>query len=263
MDSDNSIVPAGTVVVHPRQRHAALSLSQAQPAHPSPDATFVYSEVNTRVQQVPAAWMFTRIEAPWLAALAKRSIDVLGAAVGLVLTAPIWVIAALAVRCDGEGAVLFRQVRVGKDGRSFCMLKFRTMCVDAERRKAELAAHNQMSGPVFKMQNDPRITRLGRFLRKYSIDELPQLVNVLRGEMSLVGPRPALPSEVSQYEPWQHQRLRVKPGLTCLWQVNGRNEVDFEEWMRLDLEYISRFSLGLDLLIILKTVPAVLRGTGV
>jgi lipopolysaccharide/colanic/teichoic acid biosynthesis glycosyltransferase len=136
------------------------------------------------------------------------------------------------------------------------------MCVDAETKKAELAAQNEMSGPVFKIREDPRVTRLGKFLRKYSIDELPQLFNVLHGDMSLVGPRPPLPAEVSRFEGWQRRKLSVKPGLTCLWQVNGRNSIDFEDWMQLDLEYIDNWSLMLDAKILAKTVPTVLKGSG-
>lgn len=262
MDSGDTITPTGTVVVRPGQGEFSLQL-QAQGAHYSQGTAVATRSRDAAPDAVPAAWMFTPITRPGISHVVKRIMDFGGGIAGLIVTMPLWVLAAIAVKCDGQGGVLFRQVRVGKDGRTFLMLKFRTMCVDAETRKADLVPHNQMSGPVFKMQNDPRVTRLGRLLRKYSVDELPQLVNVIRGEMSLVGPRPALPMEVNQYEPWQRQRLCVKPGLTCLWQVNGRNEVDFNEWMTLDLEYIRRSSLALDCVIMLKTVPAVLRGTGV
>lgn len=262
MDSNNTIAPTGTVAVRAGQGELSVGLREPQGMLPAHDGVAHHPSDASRAS-VPAAWMFTPITVQGIAGIAKRTMDVTGGVLGLILTAPVWVLAALAVRSDGQGGALFRQVRVGQGGRQFKMFKFRTMCVDAETRKADLASHNEMTGPVFKMCNDPRVTRLGRFLRKYSIDELPQLINVIRGEMSLVGPRPALPSEVKQYEVWQHQRLCVKPGLTCLWQVNGRNEVDFEEWMKLDLEYIHRRSLGLDLVILAKTVPAVLRGTGV
>ncbi|UCC43623.1 MAG: sugar transferase [Candidatus Zixiibacteriota bacterium] len=193
----------------------------------------------------------------------KSVIDRLGALISLVLVSPIMAVAALCIKLESKGPLIFRQTRTGVNGRTFQLLKFRTMCVDAESKKAELTEHNEMSGPVFKIRRDPRITRVGQFLRKYSIDELPQLVNVLKGEMSLVGPRPPLPKEVTSYMPWQHRRLSVKPGVTCLWQVNGRNEIGFEDWMRLDLEYIDNWSLWLDAKIIAKTVPAVLKGTGV
>jgi lipopolysaccharide/colanic/teichoic acid biosynthesis glycosyltransferase len=142
------------------------------------------------------------------------------------------------------------------------MLKFRSMVIDAEAQKAKLEAQNEMSGPVFKMKADPRITRVGAFLRKSSIDELPQIWNVLRGEMSIVGPRPPLPAEVARYERWQMRRLSMRPGLTCIWQVSGRNKVDFDNWMRLDLEYIDSWSLFLDIKLILLTFPVVLTGRG-
>lgn len=256
MDSKNALAPTGTVVVRPEQRKLTLKRPASQAATYTPDGA-----LSPRAHE--AAWGFTPITLPGAWRITKRAIDLVGSVLGIVVTSPVWILAAIAVRCEGQGSMLFRQVRVGRNGRQFVMLKFRTMCMDAETRKADLAPHNEMTGPVFKMQNDPRVTRLGRLLRKYSVDELPQLLNVLRGEMSLVGPRPALPAEVSQYEPWQRQRLCVRPGLTCLWQVNGRNEVDFEEWMRLDLEYIHRCSLALDVAILAKTVPAVLKGTGV
>jgi lipopolysaccharide/colanic/teichoic acid biosynthesis glycosyltransferase len=158
--------------------------------------------------------------------------------------------------------VFFTQTRVGLNGRRFTLWKFRTMVREAEKKKAELAAFNEMSGPVFKMSDDPRVTRLGQFLRRTSLDELPQLINVLKGDMSLVGPRPPLPHEVVQYAGWERRRLSVKPGLTCLWQINGRNRIDFDEWMKLDLEYIDTWSLQKDAAILAKTVPAVLRGAG-
>jgi lipopolysaccharide/colanic/teichoic acid biosynthesis glycosyltransferase len=169
----------------------------------------------------------------------------------------------LLIKLESKGPVLFKQVRAGENGKNFHLYKFRTMCIDAEDKKAALSTRNEMSGPVFKIREDPRVTTIGRLLRKFSIDELPQFVNVLKGEMSLVGPRPPLPSEVSGYQPWQHRKLSVKPGVTCLWQINGRNQVDFDEWMRLDLEYIDNWSLALDTKILLKTLPAVLKGTGV
>jgi lipopolysaccharide/colanic/teichoic acid biosynthesis glycosyltransferase len=158
--------------------------------------------------------------------------------------------------------VFFRQRRIGLNGREFSMLKFRSMHVDAEARLEALKAQNEMSGPVFKMTNDPRVTRVGRFLRKTSLDEFPQFWNVLRGHMSVVGPRPPIPEEVRRYQRWQRRRLSVKPGLTCLWQVQGRNELDFAEWMALDLHYIDTWSLWGDLKIVLQTIPAVLLGRG-
>jgi lipopolysaccharide/colanic/teichoic acid biosynthesis glycosyltransferase len=158
--------------------------------------------------------------------------------------------------------VLFRQLRCGLHGRPFIFLKFRSMRVDAEAMKKHLAPYNEMDGPAFKMTNDQRVTPLGRFLRRTSLDELPQLWNILRGDMSVVGPRPAVLDEVRQYEPWQRRRLSMKPGLTCLWQVRGRNQIGFRRWMELDLEYIDTWSLALDLKILLLTVPVVVLGKG-
>lgn len=192
----------------------------------------------------------------------KRAIDIVGAAAGVLISAPILALAALAIRLDSKGPILFRQSRCGRNGRRFEMLKLRTMVVDAEEQKASLAQQNEMSGPVFKIRHDPRITPVGRWLRKWSIDELPQLWNVLRGEMSLVGPRPPTPDEVLQYQGTDRRRLSMRPGLTCLWQISGRNDVSFEQWMRLDLDYIDHWSLASDLRIILATVPAVFFGRG-
>jgi exopolysaccharide biosynthesis polyprenyl glycosylphosphotransferase len=192
----------------------------------------------------------------------KRVLDILASGVALVLLSPLLVAAALLVKLTSRGPVLFRQERVGLYGRTFHMLKFRSMVDGAERAKALLLAQNEQSGPVFKMAHDPRITRVGRFIRKYSIDELPQLVNVLRGDMSLVGPRPPLPSEVARYEAWQRRRLSMRPGLTCVWQVSGRNQIGFEEWMLLDMRYIDHWSLVHDVRLILKTIPIVVTGRG-
>ncbi|MCP4684435.1 MAG: sugar transferase [bacterium] len=197
-----------------------------------------------------------------VALMGKSLMDRLGALFGLLVLSPIMLVTALAIKLTSRGPVFFKQTRSGVNGKQFALYKFRTMCCDAEGRKDDLLEKNEMSGPVFKIKRDPRVTRVGRFLRKYSIDEVPQFMNVLRGEMSLVGPRPPLPSEVSRFEPWQHRKLSVKPGLTCLWQINGRNAIDFEEWMRLDLQYIDNWSLWLDAKIIAKTFPAVMKGSG-
>ena len=196
--------------------------------------------------------------------VAKRVLDLAGALVGLLLTAPVLAIAWVAIRLTTPGPVIFRQLRGGKHGKPFTMYKFRTMHTDAEMRQAELQAMNQMSGPVFKVERDPRVTPVGRLLRKWSVDELPQLLNVLRGEMSLVGPRPLPLYEVERFEhAAQRRRLSVPPGLTCLWQISGRNEItDFRDWVRLDLLYIDNWSLWLDVKILLKTIPAVLLGSG-
>jgi exopolysaccharide biosynthesis polyprenyl glycosylphosphotransferase len=192
----------------------------------------------------------------------KRALDVLMAALAVLVLSPVLLLAALAVKVTSRGPVLFPQQRVGLHGRHFAMLKFRSMVVDAEALLAQLAAANEQTGPVFKMRRDPRVTLVGRFIRKFSIDELPQLVNVLKGDMSIVGPRPPLPSEVARYEAWQLRRLSVRPGLTCLWQVSGRNAVGFRDWMLLDLEYIDHWSLAEDLSLIVRTVPVVVTGRG-
>ena len=194
---------------------------------------------------------------------AKRSLDIIATGLGLTLLAPVFAIVALAIRLDSPGAVLFSQTRVGKNGKSFRCWKFRSMYVDAEERKAALMAENEMAGGViFKMKRDPRITRIGRFIRKASIDELPQLWNVLVGDMSLVGPRPAVPSEVSQYTPYERLRLQVKPGITCFWQVSGRSNLPFDEQVRLDIHYAEVRSFWVDISLLLKTVPAVLFARG-
>jgi len=174
----------------------------------------------------------------------------------------VWLAAAVAIRLTSRGSVLFRQERCGLRGRRFEVLKFRTMVHGADALKDAVAHLNVMDGPAFKAPDDPRITRVGRLLRRWSIDELPQLVNVLRGDMSLVGPRPSVPEEVEHYEPWQRRRLAMKPGITCLWQISGRSELDFATWMELDLAYIDSWSLWLDLRILLLTVPAVLSRRG-
>jgi exopolysaccharide biosynthesis polyprenyl glycosylphosphotransferase len=192
----------------------------------------------------------------------KRALDVVVAAAALVLLSPLLLVVSGLIALGSPGPVLFRQTRVGRHGKPFAMLKLRSMVEGAEGQRAMLAARNEQSGPVFKIRDDPRVTRVGRFIRRYSIDELPQLVNVLCGDMSLVGPRPPLPEEVARYEPWQRRRLSVRPGITCLWQVSGRNAVSFEEWMYLDMRYIDHWSLDEDLKLILRTVPAVVTGRG-
>jgi exopolysaccharide biosynthesis polyprenyl glycosylphosphotransferase len=191
--------------------------------------------------------------------LAKRAIDVLGALAALILLSPFLLLVALLVKATSRGPVIFRQQRCGLNGRTFTFYKFRSMVEDAEARVHEVA-HLNTKHIVMKIPNDPRQTALGKWLRRFSIDELPQLFNVLRGDMSLVGPRPALPSEVAQYQRWQRRRLRMRPGLTCLWAVEGRDTVDFESWMRLDMEYIDNWSLSLDARILLLTIPQVLSG---
>ncbi len=191
---------------------------------------------------------------------AKRAMDVLGAGLLLVLLAPLLAATYAVLWVTTRGKPIFRQVRLGLGGRPFVMYKFRTMTLDAAKRQHEVV--NEKDGPIFKNRRDPRITRIGRILRKTSIDELPQLINVLKGEMSLVGPRPPVPGEVARYRPWQRRRLAVKPGLTCLWQISGRSEIGFEDWVRMDLWYARHQSLWLDVRLLLKTPWAVLRGHG-
>jgi exopolysaccharide biosynthesis polyprenyl glycosylphosphotransferase len=204
----------------------------------------------------------TRTPSDTLALAVKRAFDVVLSAAVLILMAPVLAAIAAAIRLDSPGPVLFRQRRVGLNGRTFEILKFRSMHVDAEARLEPLRARNEMSGPVFKLANDPRVTRVGSFIRKTSLDEFPQFWNVLLGDMSTVGPRPPLPSEVRQYKRWQRRRLSVKPGITCIWQVSGRNQIDFDRWMELDLQYIDGWSLWGDLQIFLRTIPAVLGARG-
>jgi lipopolysaccharide/colanic/teichoic acid biosynthesis glycosyltransferase len=192
----------------------------------------------------------------------KRAIDILGSILFLLLHAPLMLLVAVLIRLTSPGPVLFRQARVGLGGRLFTMYKFRTMVEGAERLKEHFQDMNEQEGPVFKIANDPRVTFLGRYLRKFSIDELPQMWNVLKGDMSLVGPRPALDDEVSQYAAWQRRRLDITPGLTCFWQVRGRSKVSFTQWMRLDLRYIAQCSPWCDAKLLLETVPAIVTGRG-
>jgi exopolysaccharide biosynthesis polyprenyl glycosylphosphotransferase len=205
---------------------------------------------------------FTRTPSDALALAVKRAFDVVISAGVLVALSPLLAAVALAIRIDSPGQIFFRQRRIGQSGRVFEILKFRSMFRDAEARLEALRARNEMTGPVFKMANDPRVTRVGRFLRRTSLDEFPQFWNVLKGEMSVVGPRPPIPSEVRQYKRWQRRRLSMKPGITCIWQISGRNDIEFERWMELDLEYIDGWSLWGDLEIFFKTIPAVLSARG-
>jgi exopolysaccharide biosynthesis polyprenyl glycosylphosphotransferase len=192
----------------------------------------------------------------------KRTFDMVISLVALVLLFPLFLFSAIGIKISSRGPIFFRQERCGMNGRKFTLLKFRSMYVGADMRKRELERQSEMRGPVFKMKRDPRVSKFGRFMRKFSIDELPQLFNVLSGDMSLVGPRPPLPAEVEMYETWQRRRLSMKPGLTCIWQVSGRNKVDFEKWMEMDLQYIDNFSLWLDLKILVRTFFVVLTGYG-
>jgi len=195
--------------------------------------------------------------------LIKRALDIVGAAGGLLVLSPVFLACAIAVRVTSKGPAIFTQERYGYNRRRFRLYKFRTMVQGAEALQAGLEAYNELEGPVFKIRADPRITPVGRFLRRTSLDELPQLVNVLKGDMSLVGPRPLAVRDVQKFDAgWLMRRFSVRPGLTCLWQINGRNNTNFDEWVRLDLNYIDNWSLALDMQILLKTVPAVLSGSG-
>jgi lipopolysaccharide/colanic/teichoic acid biosynthesis glycosyltransferase len=195
-------------------------------------------------------------------AAGKRTFDL---AVGIFvfgLVIPIFPLIALMIKLDSPGPVFYRQERVGRGGRLFRFYKFRSMYREADRRLPELQERNEQDGPVFKIKADPRITPVGQFLRRSSMDEIPQIINVLRGEMSIVGPRPPLPVEVARYQPWHRRRLEVKPGITCLWQIAGRSHIGFDEWMRLDMEYLRTRSLRTDAMIFLKTLPAVMARRG-
>jgi exopolysaccharide biosynthesis polyprenyl glycosylphosphotransferase len=195
--------------------------------------------------------------------LSKRIIDIAVSSILLTLFSPLFLVVALLIKFSSPGPVFFIQERVGLNKRRFRLYKFRTMVSDAEQRQAELEDLNEVRGPVFKIKNDPRITPIGKFLRKTSMDELPQLFNVLKGDMSLVGPRPLPVRDYNGFdEDWHRRRFSVRPGITCLWQINGRSNIHFEDWMKLDMEYIDNWSLWLDLKIILQTVPAVLKGSG-
>lgn len=197
-----------------------------------------------------------------LEALAKRGFDIAVSLGVLLALSPMLIVIVFMVKISSQGPIFFTQTRVGRGGRLFRMIKFRSMVTDAEDRKAALAELNEKDGPIFKMKSDPRVTPVGRFLRKWSLDELPQLLNVLKGDMSVVGPRPPTPNEVVKYEEWQLRRLTVTPGLTCIWQTSGRSRITFEEWMRMDLRYIDEWSLALDAKLVAKTVKTVLLADG-
>jgi lipopolysaccharide/colanic/teichoic acid biosynthesis glycosyltransferase len=192
----------------------------------------------------------------------KRTIDIVLTTIALIALAPIMTLVAAIIKLGSPGPILHRQTRIGQDGTPFTFLKFRSMYVDAETRRFELADHNEATGPIFKIKDDPRITGIGRFIRKYSIDETPQLLHVIPGRLSLVGPRPHLPEEVAAYQGLAHRRLAVKPGITGIWQVSGRSNLDFETWIKLDLQYLDTWSLALDLKLLAKTLTAVITGKG-
>jgi len=224
-----------------------------------------FPHVNSTVslERLGATPLLTFSAAPYdeIRLLLKRAVDIVLATAGLVVLAPFMLAIALAIKLTSPGPAIFRQVRCGLNGRRFLFYKFRSMCQNAEQLKASLA-HLSTRQTAFKIPDDPRLTPIGRFLRRFSIDEWPQLWNVLRGDMSLVGPRPAVPNEVEQYQRWQRRRLRMRPGLTCLWAICGRDAVDFDTWMKMDMQYIDNWSLALDWKILLRTIPRVLTGRG-
>lgn len=192
----------------------------------------------------------------------KRSFDIVAASLALVVLSPVFLVTAIAIKADDKGPVFFSQMRAGKDGKDFKFYKFRSMCTDAEAQFENMQAQNEQTGNAFKIKDDPRITKVGKFIRKYSIDELPQLVNVIRGDMSIVGPRPILSHQMAKCGSYEKQRLAVRPGLTCIWQISGRANIKWEQWVELDLKYIREMSLFNDLKIIAKTVPVVLKVEG-
>ena len=237
----------------PQRSSHAIAQELPAAASPSPSAPIMESEFS----------LYIRPRSERLSYLApKRTLDLLCASVILIALFPLFAALAVAIKLDSPGSVLFKQTRVGKNGKRFGCYKFRSMRSDAEKLLAELQHLNERNGPAFKITNDPRVTRLGRFIRKYSLDEFPQLINVIKGEMSLVGPRPPLPSEVALYKPQYFRRLEVTPGMTGLWQVNGRDMSDFERWVQWDVEYVDSCCLLLDVKILLRTPLAVISGKG-
>lgn len=215
----------------------------------------------TDIDGIPLLTFETTFAHEWQL-FAKRAIDIIVSGCGIIVLSPFFLLVAALIKLTSIGPVCFAQKRVGLNGKKFILYKFRTMHKGAHKRLSEVERLNEMAGPIFKIKNDPRVTPLGKVLRKFSIDEFPQLFNVFAGTMSLVGARPPLPKEVAQYRPWQRRRLSMRPGLTCLWQISGRNRIDFDEWMKLDLEYLDSWSLWLDFKILMKTIPVVLFGIG-
>jgi lipopolysaccharide/colanic/teichoic acid biosynthesis glycosyltransferase len=242
----------GNGVNHATETRLWMTVATATPASALPHAI---------AHLAPAQLAPARDRGVYLA-FGKRALDLLGAAIALVVSSPLLLLAAAAIKLESRGPVFYKSTRIGRGGRPFTFYKLRSMVNGADRHRHHLTHLNEADGPVFKISNDPRITRIGRFLRSTSIDEIPQFFHVLSGSMSLVGPRPPIPEEIAQYEPWQLSRLDVRPGLTCLWQISGRSRIGFQEWMRLDLEYIKHQSFMLDMKILVRTIPAVLSREG-
>ncbi len=211
--------------------------------------------------QTMAPYFSIQARKPWQTKV-KRTIDIGIAASTLLIASPIMLVLAAAIKSTSKGPILFSQIRVGKGGVPFRCYKFRSMVIDADEQKLALALYNEKDGPIFKMKDDPRITKVGKLIRRFSLDELPQLFNILNGDMTLVGPRPPVPKEVIQYEPWQVRRLSVVPGLTCIWQTSGRSKISFTEWMQMDLQYIDNWSLWLDIKLLFKTIKVVITADG-
>lgn len=194
--------------------------------------------------------------------VAKRIYDIIFSLLALIILLPFFLLIALIIKIDSKGAIFFKQLRTGKDGKPFVMYKFRSMCVNAETMREDLLEQNEMDGPVFKIQKDPRVTKFGRFMRRTSIDELPQLINILQGHMSIVGPRPLVLLETKDFGDYEHMRHLIKPGLTCYWQISGRNQLSFHKWMELDIKYIKEMNLRIDFMIILRTIIVVIIKKG-
>lgn len=199
------------------------------------------------------SYLYVSYEEKKMYSIIKKIIDIIFSTMGLIVLSPIFLVVCILIKSESEGPVIFSQERVGLNGKRFKMYKFRSMVINAEELKEKLYNKNEMDGPMFKMKEDPRVTKVGKFIRRTSIDELPQLINVLKGDMSLVGPRPSLPNEVEEFEDWMMARLLVKPGLTCYWQVSGRNDIEFEDWMKLDVKYVKERSTMVDLKLIFET----------
>jgi exopolysaccharide biosynthesis polyprenyl glycosylphosphotransferase len=259
---DEIIFAVGQPEVSRAGRHVSVVRRGRRP-HACVCRFFPHVNSDVYLERIGPAPLLTFAAAPddEIRLMIKRLIDIALAGASLILLLPFMAAVALLIRVTSPGPAIFRQVRCGLNGRRFVCLKFRSMCEDAETRRAGLEHLNQKQ-TAFKIADDPRLTPIGRYMRKFSVDEWPQLWNVVRGEMSLVGPRPAVPEEVEKYKRWQRRRLRMRPGLTCLWAISGRDELDFDTWMKLDMQYIDRWSLALDWQIIVRTIPQVLLGKG-
>ena len=239
--------------------HAAVQI-EATPSYS--DRRHKQRQRDEEAQIVLESHQFEVVEYSAMAVVVKRLFETTLSFLGLVALSPVFLVIAVLVKMTSKGPVFYAQKRVGKGGRVFNFYKFRSMVINADEIKKTLMAKNEATGPVFKMKHDPRITRVGRFIRKYSLDELPQLFNVLKNDMSLVGPRPPIPEEVKKYKRWQTQRLSIQPGITCIWQTSGRSRIGFEDWVRMDIHYIRNWSLWLDIKLLFKTIKTVVTADG-